>query len=206
MMKNYSIILQAVLFIAVIVLYILHFTYHLGTANEEKILEDGTLVPAAAASKVVYLNTDSLLSKYTLSIELNEAFLKKQEDRSTELNIKAKDIDRQANEYQKKLENNGFFTRERAEATRNDLLKKQYQLEQLRQEMTEKMMKEQSDLNKQLIENITNFLKEYNKGKGYDIILGTVMAGTVLYSETGFDITHEVIEKINEEYKKSSQK
>jgi len=85
-MKNLSIVLNVVLFVAVIVLYVLYFSGHKSpeTAMTSKVA--GT----ADATKIVYINTDTLLNNYQLAVELNEAFLKKQEDRRTELNIKAK--------------------------------------------------------------------------------------------------------------------
>ena len=98
--------------------------------------------------------------------------------------------------------NNGFISAERAEAARQDLLEKNQKLQQLQQEMTEKMMKEQSELNKKLFESITNFLTEYNKEKGYEIVLSTVVAGNVLYAADGFDITQDVVKGLNEQYKR----
>ncbi|MDR0983129.1 MAG: OmpH family outer membrane protein [Culturomica sp.] len=202
-MKNYSIILYTVLVFAVAILYILYFTSDNQT-NEVK--SDGTVVvKGKGASSIVYINTDTLLNKYQLAIDLNEAFLKKQEERSTELNIQAKDLDRQATEFQRKLENNGFLTRARAESEKNDILRKQQQFEQLRQELTDKMMKEQSDIYKRLIEDITKFLKAYNAQKGYDIVLSTTASGTVFYAEKGFDITNEVVNELNAGYKKSAK-
>lgn len=197
-MKSYSIALNVVLLIAVGVLYVLHFTGN-SSCNSAQVNENVSEVGKEA--KIVYINTDTLLRNYKLSVELNEAFLKKQEERNTELNIKAKDLDRQAREFQRKLENSGFISAERAEAARQELLEKNQKLQQLQQEMTEKMMKEQSDLNKKLFESITNFLSEYNKEKGYDIVLSTVVAGNVLYAKDGFDITGEVVTKLNEQYK-----
>ncbi|MCM1029945.1 MAG: OmpH family outer membrane protein [Oscillibacter sp.] len=198
-MKSYSIALNVVLLIAVGVLYILHFTGN--SCTSANVGESGNNVGNVDA-KIVYINTDTLLRNYTLSVELNEAFLKKQEERNTELNIKAKDLDRQAREFQRKLENNGFISAERAEAARQDLLEKNQKLQQLQQEMTEKMMKEQSELNKKLFESITNFLTEYNKEKGYEIVLSTVVAGNVLYAADGFDITQDVVKGLNEQYKR----
>ena len=202
-MKSYSIALNVVLLIAVGVLYVLHFT-NAGACTSANVRENGNNIGKGDA-KIVYINTDTLLRNYTLSVELNEAFLKKQEERNTELNIKAKDLDRQAREFQRKLENNGFISAERAEAARQDLLEKNQKLQQLQQEMTEKMMKEQSELNKKLFESITNFLVEYNKEKGYEIVLSTVVAGNVLYAEDGFDITQDVVKRLNEQYKKKAE-
>lgn len=198
-MKSYSVILNVVLLIAVGVLYVLHFTGNSGCSSA-KVGENGSNAGRGDA-KIVYINTDTLLRNYILSVELNEAFLKKQEERNTELNIKAKDLDRQAREFQRKVENGGFISAERAEAARQELLEKNQKLQQLQQEMTEKMMKEQSELNKKLFESITNFLSEYNKEKGYEIVLSTVVAGNVLYAEEGFDITQDVVRKLNEQYK-----
>lgn len=198
-MKNYSIALHVVLLIAVGVLYVLHFTGN-GCCTSAKSGENGNNA-GRGEKKIVYINTDTLLRNYILSVELNEAFLKKQEERNTELNIKAKELDKQAREFQRKLENNGFISAERAEAARQGLLEKNQKLQQLQQEMTEKMMKEQGELNKKLFESITNFLSEYNKEKGYEIVLSTVVAGNVLYAEEGFDITKDVVKKLNERYK-----
>lgn len=202
-MKSYSIALNVVLLIAVGVLYVLHFT-NAGACTSANVRENGNNIGKGDA-KIVYINTDTLLRNYTLSVELNEAFLKKQEERNTELNIKAKDLDRQAREFQRKLENNGFISAERAEVARQDLLEKNQKLQQLQQEMTEKMMKEQSELNKKLFESITNFLVEYNKEKGYEIVLSTVVAGNVLYAADGFDITQDVVKRLNEQYKKKAE-
>ena len=74
-MKNFSIGLNIVLLIAVIVLYVLHFSGK--TKNVEEQTGLSAVVPNA---KIVYINMDSLLSNYEQSRELNEAFLKKVEN------------------------------------------------------------------------------------------------------------------------------
>ena len=134
-------------------------------------------------------------------------YLKKQEDRRTELNIKAKAIDQEGTEFQRKLQNNGFISEARAIEARDQLLVKQENFRRLQQEMMDKASREQSELNKQLFDEITNFLKEYNKEKGFSIVLSTQLGGNVLYAEDGFDITKEIVDRLNANYKKGdSQK
>ena len=200
-MKNLSIVLNVVLFVAVIVLYVLYFSGHKSpeTAMTSKVA--GT----ADATKIVYINTDTLLNNYQLAVELNEAFLKKQEDRRTELNIKAKAIDQEGTEFQRKLQNNGFISEARAIEARDQLLVKQENFRRLQQEMMDKASREQSELNKQLFDEITNFLKEYNKEKGFSIVLSTQLGGNVLYAEDGFDITKEIVDRLNANYKKGEK-
>ncbi len=157
-------------------------------------------------TRIVYINTDTLMSKYLLAVELNEAFLKKQEERRTELNVKAKSLDQEANEFQRKLENNGFLSEARAIDARDQLLVKSENFRRLQEDMIAETAREQNELNKQLFDKLTNFLKEYNKEKGFDIVLSTQLGGNVLFAVDGFDITNDVVNRLNEEYKKEKGK
>lgn len=203
-MKNLSIVLNAVLLVAVIVLYVLYFSNRQTTTGGVALSNEGN--GSAVATKIVYINTDTLMNNYLLAVELNEAFLKKQEERRTELNVKAKSLDQEANEFQRKLQNNGFLSEARAIDARDQLLVKQENLRRLQQEMIDKTAREQSDLNKKLLEEITNFLQEYNKERGFSIVLSTQIGGNVLYAENGFDITRDVVTLLNEKYKKENGK
>ena len=196
-MKNLSIGLNVLLLIAVIVLYILHFS-----GNGKSTSNQGGTATVNADAKIVYINMDTLLNNYTQSRELNEAFLKKLEANRTELNIKVKNFDREAAEFRNKVENNGFMTRERAEQAQMDLMIKQQNLQKLQQEMTENAQREQMEINRKLYDAITNFLTEYNKAKGFQLILSTTLGGSVLFAQEGFDITNEVVSQLNEQYAK----
>lgn len=200
-MKNFSFVLNVVFAIALIILYVLFFNDKPRDVREQ-ISEP---VRTNKEVSVVYVNTDTLLMNYKLSIELNEAFLKKQENRRTELNQKAKSLDGEMREFQRKLENNGFLSRERAEAARDAILLKQQKLQQLQQDMTNQMMNEQADLNKKLFDKITSCLKEFNKEMGYDIILSTTLGGNVLFAKDGFDITSKLLEELNKDYDKQKE-
>ena len=196
-MKNLSIGSNVLLLIAVIVLYILHFS-----GNGKSTSNQGGTATVNADAKIVYINMDTLLNNYTQSRELNEAFLKKLEANRTELNIKVKNFDREAAEFRNKVENNGFMTRERAEQAQMDLMIKQQNLQKLQQEMTENAQREQMEINRKLYDAITNFLTEYNKAKGFQLILSTTLGGNVLFAQEGFDITNEVVSQLNEQYAK----
>ena len=196
-MKNLSIGLNVLLLIAVIVLYILHFS-----GNSKSTSNQSGTVTVNADAKIVYINMDTLLNNYTQSRELNEAFLKKLEANRTELNIKVKNFDREAAEFRNKVENSGFMTRERAEQAQMDLMIKQQNLQKLQQEMTENAQREQMEINRKLYDAITNFLTEYNKAKGFQLILSTTLGGNVLFAQEGFDITNDVVNQLNEQYKK----
>jgi outer membrane protein len=194
-MKNVSLGVNVLLFIAVVVLYVLFFSKEGTTGNG-----DAGVQPAASESRIVYLNMDSLLTNYVQSKELNEAYLKKMEANRTELNYKVKMWTQAGEEFQRKMDNNGFLTRERANEAYADLMLQKEKLEKLEQEMRETAVREQMELNKRLYDVIVAFLAEYNKEKGHDLILSTTLGGNVFYAEPGFDITREVVDQLNARY------
>lgn len=199
-MKNISLILNAVLLVAVVILYVKVFD------GQKK--ETGTFVinpndsNAVAHLPIAYINVDSLLLKYNFAIEANETLMKKQENSRVDLNMKAKQLQSEMNEFQRKLENNGFLSRERAEKEQNRLLKKQEDLQQMNQTLTQELMNEQQKVSEQLRDTINKFLKSYNLNKGYQVILSNTANDNVMLAGEGYDITMDVVEKLNERYKK----
>ncbi|MFA8433730.1 MAG: OmpH family outer membrane protein [Marinifilaceae bacterium] len=195
-MKNLSLILNVVLFVAVGALYFMHFS---GGSNNT--VQAGQAV-AAGKGAVVYINTDSLLRNYELSKDLNEKFLKKQEASRTDLNVKARKLEQEAGEFQRKLQNNGFLSRQRAEQAQRDLMEKQQKLQNLERKLTTELMEEQNQMSKRLHDTLTNYLKELNATKQYDLVISTTLGGNVLHSKAGLDITNDVINALNSRYKK----
>jgi len=194
-MKNLSLALNAVLIVAVGILYVLHFSNNSDSDSDAKAIAPGK-------GAIVYINTDSLLLNYGLSKDLNEKFLKKQEESRTDLNIKAKKLERDAAEFQRKLQNGGFLSRDRAEKAQKELLIRQQKLQQLERKLADELMGQQNTMNKRLHDSLTNFLTLYNAQHNYDLIMSTTVGGNVLHAKNGLDITNEVVTKLNGRYKK----
>ena len=190
-MKNLSVVLNVVLVVAVAILYFVQFSGK-GEAEEVKTV--------AGEGAVVYINTDSLLSNYNFSRDLNEKFLKKQEDSRTDFNFKAQKLEQEAIDFQRKIQNNGFLTRQRAEEAQQKLIAKQQNLQQLDRELSAQLMGEQQANSKRLFDSVTNYLKEYNSTRNYSLILSTTKGGNVLLSQDGLDITQEIIDGLNARY------
>ncbi|MPQ45880.1 OmpH family outer membrane protein [Marinifilum sp. N1E240] len=190
-MKNLSIALNAVLVVAVAILYFVQFSGKEETKEVKSVAGEGA---------VVYINTDSLLNNYNFSRDLNEKFLKKQEDSRTDFNFKAQKLEKEAMEFQRKLQNNGFLSRQRAEEAQQKLIAKQQNLQQLDRELSAQLMGEQNENSKRLFDSVTNYLKEYNSTHNYSLILSTTKGGNVLLSQDGLDITKEVLDGLNARY------
>ncbi len=198
-MKNINYILNGVLAVAVIALFVLHFSSN-KKSSESPIL---TKIGGSAKSSrlpIAYVNVDSLLTHYDLAKDLNETLLRKQENSRASLTEKGRMLQGEMAEFQKKVENNAFLSRERAESEQQRLLKKQQELQQLDQHLSTALMAEQQKMNERLRDSVNAFLKEYNKTKGYHMILSNTAFDNVLYAEDSYNITDEVIDLLNKRY------
>ncbi|HCS88196.1 MAG TPA: hypothetical protein DIW30_07365 [Bacteroidales bacterium] len=151
---------------------------------------------------VAYINIDSLLTNYTFAQEANEKLMTKQEDARLQLNQKARSLQSDMGEFQRKLDNNAFLSRDRAEAEAQKLQKRQQDLQDLEAKLTQDIMLENQNLNIQLRDTLDNFLKEFNAGARYQVILANTQGDNILLAQPGYDITNEVVTALNERYSK----
>ena len=165
--------------------------------------------PAAGGSlnmKIAYVEIDSLLSKYNFWKDLNEQMIKKEENIRTTLNEKGKKLEAEAREFERKIQNNGFATRERAEQEQARLVKQQQELQALQQKLAEELAVENQNYNLQMRDSINSFLKVYNQTKGYDLIISNTAFDNLLYGNPAYNITNEIVEGLNARYTPSAKK
>ena len=159
--------------------------------------------PAAGGSlnmKIAYVEIDSLLSKYNFWKDLNEQMIKKEENIRTTLNEKGKKLEAEAREFERKIQNNGFAIRERAEQEQARLVKQQQELQALQQKLAEELAVENQNYNLQMRDSINSFLKTYNQTKGYDLIISNTGFDNLLYGNPAYNITDEIVEGLNARY------
>ncbi|MBE6281770.1 MAG: OmpH family outer membrane protein [Bacteroides sp.] len=170
--------------------------------------------PAAAANdanstsgmKIAYVEIDSLLTKYNFWNDLSEQMIKKEENIRTTLNEKGRKLEKEAQEFQRKIENNGFTSRERAEQEQARLMKQQQDLQELQQKLSEELAAENQKNSLQLRDSINSFLKVYNQDKGYDLIISNAGFDNLLYANPAYNITNEIVEGLNARYTPSASK
>jgi len=202
-MKNFSLIslvLNGILLIAVIILFYLV----LGKESNKPanmVMKAGNST-VSGSLPIAYVNVDSLLLNYTFAKNANESLIKKQEDSRLTLNSRARQLQVEMSEFQRKLENNAFLSRERAEAEQSRLMKKQQDLQQMEGAMSQQLMEQQQKMSEQLRDTINAFMKDFNKGNRYQMIISNTANDNVLYAGKSYDITSEVITKLNERFGK----
>lgn len=83
----------------------------------------------------------------------------------------------------------------------NELMQKSQILQQHLQQEEQKIQMESQTQMDSLLSKVKKNIKEYGKQKGYTFILGANDGGSVLYGTEKKDITKEVTEYLNNQYK-----
>ncbi|MFA6400810.1 MAG: OmpH family outer membrane protein [Salinivirgaceae bacterium] len=197
-MKNISLILNAVLFVALGLLYFLHFNSNGGSSKNDS----SKGMASSSELKIAYVNIDSILFNYKLSVELNDALVKKQSNMKSKLEKEGMDFQKDVQIFQDKVQKGIFLTQQRAEEAQQQLGARQQELQQMEYEYTNQLQAEQQKMNAQLFDSITNYIKDYNTPERFQIILGHSLGGNMLYSSEQLSITNEVIDGLNKRYAK----
>ena len=156
--------------------------------------------------KIAFVEIDSLLSKYHFWNDLSEEMIKKEENIRTTLNEKGKKLEAEAREFDRKIQNNGYASRERAEQEQARLMKLQQELQELQQKLTSELAAENQKNSLELRDSINSFLKVYNQTKGYDLIISNTAFDNLLYGNPAYNITNEIVEGLNARYSPSAKK
>ena len=164
-----------------------------------------TTCDSAPSLKIAYVDIDTLLTNYKLWIELNEEMIRKEENVRATLNEKARSLQTDYEDFERKLNNNAFVSRERAEAEQNRILKKREDLELLQERLTNELAIENNKNSLLFRDSINAYIRDYNKTHGYNIILSRI-GDNILYIDNGMNITQEIIDGLNARHEKYKNK
>ncbi|MDR0613638.1 MAG: OmpH family outer membrane protein [Dysgonamonadaceae bacterium] len=198
-MKNAHYIINGILAVAVIVLFILHFSGGKRNQSDNNGSQEGDSIRQSLLP-VAYIRTDSLLNNYMLFKDLNEASMKELENHRLDINQRKQRFEKEVKDFQQKVQLNAFITQERMnqegarlEKTRNDLERYAAQIEQ---NLSEKQMHMQL----QLQDSVLSGLKLFNAPQKYQIIFSNIGTDNFYYVNDAYDITKEVVDFLNARY------
>lgn len=199
-MKGTSLIVSIILFVAVLVLYILQFTR--GNAQDNRPGES-PVSERLEGLRIAYIKSDSLILNYDLAEVLHDEFRRRQETFTQEYGTKRQTFEREAAEFQQKLQRGGFLTEQRAIQERDRLVGREQEILKLDQDLSTRLAEMQSTNNQQIIDSLMSYLKVYNANMNYDYILN---AGDVLIGPESDNITSKVLQAMNARYQASLSK
>jgi len=184
--------------VAVVVLFFFHF-------QEKKLMNEPATQNMKTSenvfNEVAFVNTDTLLKYYSLTDVLFKQLETKRSKLENEYRNRQQGLQQEIEDYQRNQPN---LTIGQARSIEDDLVKKQQNLQQYQQSLTDELMREQNRINTQLYDNVSEFLGNYGSQNNLKMVL-TFTKGNpnLLYAHDSLDITPVVIEGLNKKYEAS---
>lgn len=161
---------------------------------------DSTTAPAApTAEKIVYVNADTLSEKYEYFKDARARLESKAKKAQENLQAKGQAFQRELAEAEQKAPTMSASERQ---ATEERLARKQQELAQLNQNASASLAQDEQTEMTAVYNAITDYLTKHAKEKGYQYVLTYSKTNpAVIYADEKLDITKEVVEGLNKEYK-----
>lgn len=171
------------------------------TSCNDKPAEDPKASNAAAVEnlKIRYIDEDSIMANYNLAKDINEAMLRRQNQFDAAQKQRGNEISKFGNAMQQKYQNNQYLTEEAFNADQAKLQKMQADAESYLSSLQQSIQNELNQSQIQLLDSIDNFMKDYAKKKGFDMVL---RKSATLFIDEKYDVTKEVIDGLNKRYNK----
>lgn len=183
-MKQLSLILNIVLLIAVAFLYVKVYS------GEETVAISGP----AAASKIVFVNSDSLMDNYTLFKNMQDNMEKKKDSLDQMLTSRGRALEQEIQQYQNGA---GSMSDGERQLREEALMKKQQNLMQERDRLLDLLKEEEATLTDSIHADLMKSVKLFNKKYNYDFILGYSRGSGILFANDSLDITSKIVEGLN---------
>jgi outer membrane protein len=162
--------------------------------NTVKVTENKEVTEA-----IVYVNSDSLLSKYEYFKEIKEKFEGKSKKAQDDLKAKGAAFQREVAAYQQGA--NAMSADQRA-STEQRLARKQQELQGYQQNAGTALQNEEGIENEKLYNKVAEYLKKHATKKGYKMVLTYSKSNSaILFADPSLDVTQDVIKGLNAEYK-----
>ena len=159
--------------------------------------------PAATSGdglKIAFVEVDSLMTQYDFAKDYSVTLQKKSNNARNTLTQKGNALQAAVNNFQQKLNNNGFQSREQAASVQSAIERQQRDLQELQARLENELATETAKFNEALRDSLQNFLKDYNADKHFDLILSKA-GDNILLGSNKLDITQDVINGLNKRYK-----
>jgi len=198
-MKNVSLVLNVVLVIAVAVLFYLHFSSGKKT-EQTKVASANAVDPVPKGEvRIAYFEMDSINNSFQMVKDVRAELSKEEENLNNALARMQKAYNDKFTQYQSQAKA-GMSSIESDKANR-EILQLQQRFSAEKQQMEQRLQDLSVRKTQQVKDKVEEFLKEYNKSRGYTYILA-YEPGFMFYRDSSYDITADVVKGLNEQYKK----
>ncbi|MBC6490138.1 OmpH family outer membrane protein [Flavihumibacter stibioxidans] len=147
---------------------------------------------------IAYFDIDSLQNKYEFFKDALAELKVKEESMNKELSSLERSYQKKISEWQQK---GASMSQSEADAVQREYAQMQQNYQQRRLTLEQQLENLKMDYKKNIKNKIEGYLKEFNKSKGYSYIM-SYEPELMFYKDTVYNITDQLIEGLNAEYKK----
>ena len=171
--------------------------------NQTKPNDKPVAAPTNGKETVVYINQDTLLSKYEYAKDVNKSIQDKGKAAQTDVQSRGQAFQREYADYQKNV---NAMPADQRQTTEQRLQREQQDLQSYQQNAAAQFQNEQSTQAGKVYDKIADFAKGYAKEKGYKLVLMYSKANpTILYGDQSLDVTADVLKRLNDAYAKDKK-
>jgi outer membrane protein len=149
--------------------------------------------------RIAYFNLDSLEEHYQYFKDVLNQVKGKENEMNAELGGMEKNYQKKISEWQKKAPT---MSQTESQQAQQEYAQMQQNYQMRKQTLQESLLKHNEDLKSDIRKKIEDYLKEYNRGKGYNYIISYDANSFIYYKDTVNNITEDLVAGLNAEYKK----
>jgi outer membrane protein len=200
-MKNLSLILNGVLLAGLILLYVLFFSAKKSSGISPA---DDTLSVEIEGIEggIVFINMDSVYQKYQMAKDLAAELETKVNTSDARLQTKGRTLQKDMEDFQYKVDRQ-LITRANAEQEQQTLMMRQQEIYQEQQQLQYQLAEQQQVMQNQVLNSIMDYIGSIEAENNFRFVLGTQFGGNVLYYDNDLDVTRQVLNGLNAEYRKT---
>lgn len=201
-MKNASLVLNIVLLLAVAVLFYLHFSSGKKPETQKAAAEKTAGSVPRGDFRIAYFEMDSINNSFAMVKDVRAELSKEETAMNNALARLQKSYNDKFTQYQSQAQTMSSVESEKAN---RDIVQMQQRFASEKQQLEQRLQDLSMRKMQEVKTRVEDFLKEYNKSKGYTYILA-YEPGFMFYRDSTYDVTADLLKGLNDGYKKKGTK
>ena len=190
---NFNTLLGLVLLAGLVVLYVLFF---ISRKSPEQPVPLNLQKVSGKSLSIRFVNLDSLNMHYVYVKVLRNDLESTGKRLQAEVLAEQSALEKEGADFQRQIAANAI-PEDKAKVIYEQLMRRSTLLDQKKQRYTQQVADHELNMNMQLIDSVTTFLKRFNRQYNFDYIMGYKTGGEILIGNDELDITKSVLDALN---------
>jgi outer membrane protein len=147
--------------------------------------------------RIAYINNDSLIKKYSRY----ESIMKEAEEKQLEAEKRLMALEQEFMRFYQELEQKApLMTKSELEKAEKEIERRKLNLDKEKMRLSNELAQYQNNILTAHLETITKIAKAYAEENGFDYVFTYQPGGQMLYGNNAYDITDEIVKRLNADF------